>query len=116
MGLVKEICLVIPAVLVAIALLTPSTSGQDLFSMDLTNVSKLLQMSPCWRVQRKILNGYINTVRPVLDAAFPVNVSINFILFNIIDMVECSSSILPSPEKKHKFASNMYVGLLYSPG
>jgi hypothetical protein len=50
-------------------------------------VNPALLDSPIWQLQDMLLSGYIPTVRPVLKPSDPVNVSINFVLFNIVEMV-----------------------------
>ena len=49
--------------------------------------TKRLKENTIWRLQRDLMKDYLPTVRPVFNASEPVNVVVNFILFNLIDLV-----------------------------
>jgi hypothetical protein len=91
-GLFLTRVLLIPAVALASTVILRA-DGQD---QELTAQTKddfghtfkqRLQTSAIWKLQRDLMANYNPNVRPVLDASQPVNVSINFVLFNLIDLV-----------------------------
>ena len=64
-----------------------SGSGGDTSYGNGGEINPKLLLSPIWKLQDLMLSGYIPTVRPVLDPSAPVDVGINFILFNLLDLV-----------------------------
>ena len=65
------------------------SSGDNPSEFD-ENPNPKLALSPIWNLQSALMDGYIPTVRPVLSPSDVVNVSINLILFNLIDLVSKS--------------------------